>query len=909
MDSVDLRASPTASTADVTSNTTQLATTAFVRRAVSDLMGAAPETLDTLLELAAAIGDDANFASTITTLVGTKVNRAGDTLNGFLSLHADPVNALHAATKSYVDSVTTSITINSTDDVPEGATNLYFEDSRVFGAIGLSTDNSTVLDYNAVTGQFTYTHPGSDGILEGSTNKYYTDSRVRAAVSLTSDDHTILTYSSSTGVFTFTSPGTDSVTEGSTNLYFTTARARASIVAGSNISYNSSTGLISSTAAVDSVNSQTGVVILDTDNIDEGSANLYFTNSRARGAISLLTDDATILSYASGQFTFVTPSTDAILEDESPINLWFTNARAQAAVSANDAGGDGSFSYDNTNGVFTYTGPSATEVRAHISATDVSGDGSFSYDNTNGVFTYTGPSAAEVRAHLSVDDVSGDGSLSYSASTGVFTYTGPSAAEVRAHISAGTGVQFSSGVVSIGQAVETTSDVTFNDAIINGNLTVNGTTTTINATTLDVADLNITVAVGSANAAAANGAGLTVDGPTTPATLTYASATDSWNLNKDTYVTGVLEVSGNITGVTFIGDVTGDVTGTVSSLSNHDTDDLAESGSPTNLWFTNARARSSVSVTDVSGDGSLSYNDASGVFTFTGPSAAEVRAHISLITDNADALSYSAGVFTFNLSSVDTGEIVEGSNLYFTTSRARNSISSGANIAYNQSTGVISSTAAVDSVNSQTGVVILGTDDIDEGASNLYFTNARAQGAVSLDSDDTDILSYASGQFTFRVPSTDAILEDGSPINLWFTNARADARIAAASLFDLVDVGSTTGLDDGHSLVWNAADQLFQPKNVTSIVITTNFTGDGTTVSFSTGVDAGPIGNTQVFINGLVQPPTYSYTISTVSDVTSIVFDTAPEANDFIMVRVTPSTLLSAGGLLSETSTIDGGLF
>ena len=68
------------------------------------------------------------------------------------------------------------------------------------------------------------------------------------------------------------------------------------------------------------------------------------------------------------------------------------------------------------------------------------------------------------------------------------------------------------------------------DLVVSGNLTVNGTTTTINSTTLDIDDLNITVASGAANAAAANGAGLTVDGAS--ATLLYISASDSWQLNK-----------------------------------------------------------------------------------------------------------------------------------------------------------------------------------------------------------------------------------------------------------------------------------------------------------------------------------------------------------------------------------------
>ena len=68
------------------------------------------------------------------------------------------------------------------------------------------------------------------------------------------------------------------------------------------------------------------------------------------------------------------------------------------------------------------------------------------------------------------------------------------------------------------------------DLVVSGDLTVNGTTTTINSTTLDVDDLNITVAKGAANSAAADGAGLTVDGAS--ATILYTHATTSWDFNK-----------------------------------------------------------------------------------------------------------------------------------------------------------------------------------------------------------------------------------------------------------------------------------------------------------------------------------------------------------------------------------------
>lgn len=79
----------------------------------------------------------------------------------------------------------------------------------------------------------------------------------------------------------------------------------------------------------------------------------------------------------------------------------------------------------------------------------------------------------------------------------------------------------------------TASSVTVDgDTLITGNLTVQGVTTTVNSNTVSVGDLNITLAKDAASAAQANGGGITVAGPATPATFTYGSVDDSWNLNK-----------------------------------------------------------------------------------------------------------------------------------------------------------------------------------------------------------------------------------------------------------------------------------------------------------------------------------------------------------------------------------------
>ena len=72
---------PTAPTAVASTNTTQIATTAYVTTAVSNLIDSAPALLNTLDELAAAIGDDANYAATITTALGLKLSTT-DTIDG-----------------------------------------------------------------------------------------------------------------------------------------------------------------------------------------------------------------------------------------------------------------------------------------------------------------------------------------------------------------------------------------------------------------------------------------------------------------------------------------------------------------------------------------------------------------------------------------------------------------------------------------------------------------------------------------------------------------------------------------------------------------------------------------------------------------------------------------------------------
>lgn len=89
---------------------TDAATKGYVDGAVADLVDTAPGTLDTLNELAAALGDDPNFSATITASIATKLPLAGGTMTGNIDMGAnlvlsssDPSTANHLARKAYVD--------------------------------------------------------------------------------------------------------------------------------------------------------------------------------------------------------------------------------------------------------------------------------------------------------------------------------------------------------------------------------------------------------------------------------------------------------------------------------------------------------------------------------------------------------------------------------------------------------------------------------------------------------------------------------------------------------------------------------------------------------------------------------------------------------------------------------------
>jgi len=166
------------------------------------------------------------------------------------------------------------------------------------------------------------------------------------------------------------------------------------------------------------------------------------------------------------------------------------------------------------------------------------------------------------------------------------------------------------------------------------------------------------------------------------------------------------------------------------------TADLTEN---TNLYYTNARSRAAVSVIDSGGDGSLAYNSSTGVITYTGPSAAEVRAHISVASGSG--LTFSSG--EIGTSSIPNSQLANSSLTIGSTSLALGATAS-----------TIAGLSALTSTTLTGTTLISGTADaansIKLASGNITFEGSSADG-------DEIILTAADasgGDKTITLPNT-----------------------------------------------------------------------------------------------------------------------------------------------------------
>lgn len=236
---------------------------------------------------------------------------------------------------------------------------------------------------------------------------------------------------------------------------------------------------------------------------------------------------------------------------------------------------------------------------------------------------------------------------------------------------------------------------------------------------------------------------------------------------------------------------------------NTNTDGISEGG--TNLYFTDARAQSAISVTGAG----LSYTtgqiqltaktddipegltnlyfedqrvwDSLGVAPVVGPDKQMIQfdsglgvfnlqlSHIFAEFSAGVGLQFSGGQYSLNAS---TNDISEGSNLYFTQQRAQDAITVGQGL--NKTGGFISLQA--------------NTDLIQEGQNNRYYTDARVQAALGVSSHQDELLSYDStkGEYSLLMSKFRTVF---APMNLasntWVTlNHNLGKKITHVSCYD-----------------------------------------------------------------------------------------------------------------------------
>jgi hypothetical protein len=168
----------------------------------------------------------------------------------------------------------------TTDLVDEGTTNLYFTDQRAVDAVingSVDTDDieegTTNLYYTDARVEDVIAASDTDDLAEGTTNLYYTDARVESVIAASD---------------------TDDISEGTTNLYYTTQRVYDDLASSvqENISITTTDGILYVTA-------ENGVADATTDDLDEGTTNLYFTDQRAVDAIEAVVPDFTEIEINS----------------------------------------------------------------------------------------------------------------------------------------------------------------------------------------------------------------------------------------------------------------------------------------------------------------------------------------------------------------------------------------------------------------------------------------------------------------------------------------------------------------------------------------------------------------------------------------------------------------------------------
>jgi trimeric autotransporter adhesin len=315
-------------------------------------------------------------------------------------------------------------------------------------------------------------------------------------------------------------------TQGLTATQQANARTNIGLNAGTGISYNTNNGTINvDTNTIATRSYVTGLNYITLSSLSTGTPN----SPSGTGAISY--------SNTTGVFTYTPPDLSSYVTSTS-LSSTLSSYVTSTSLSSTLGSYVTSTSLSSTLGSYVTSTSLSSTLSSYVTSTSLTSTLS-SYVTSTTLSGYHYISLTSLSTGTP-NAASGGGAISYSNTTGVFTYTPPdlSSYATQSYVT-GQGyitnsVATLTSLTSIGSnGVDTTANGNF---IVSGNLTVNGTTETVNSTTVTFADKNIELAKpvspATASDASANGGGVTLHG-TTDKTLNWVLSTTAWTSSEN----------------------------------------------------------------------------------------------------------------------------------------------------------------------------------------------------------------------------------------------------------------------------------------------------------------------------------------------------------------------------------------
>ena len=405
------------------------------------------------------------------------------------------------------------------------------------GELAYSTDVNKIKIGNGSSGwaSLSYITDNTDEITEGVSNLFYTDERVddRVAQLLTAGSNITLSYDDGAGTLTISATEdnlsnntTNDLAEGNTNLYFTVERAQDAV--GEMVTGNTESGI--SVTYDDETNKL---------NFDVSDPTLTFTgDATGSGTITNLGSTSIELTVADNSHNHTASNISDFTEAAQDVIGGMVDSNTESGISVSYDDETGKLNFNVNDPTITLSGDvtgsaTMTDLGNVTITTTVAADSVALGTDT------TGDYVATIAGTTDQISVAGEGTESRAvtlslpqsiATTSSPTFAGATLDSVRVGVTNVNEIDTSSGNLILDSAGGTV-EIDDNLAVA-GDLTVNGTTTTINATTISVDDKNIELgSVDTPTDTTANGGGITLKG-TTDKTFNWSDTTDSWTSSE-----------------------------------------------------------------------------------------------------------------------------------------------------------------------------------------------------------------------------------------------------------------------------------------------------------------------------------------------------------------------------------------